>query len=81
MDSARINKVFYRKDDTTPLTPAQLVSLAIKSGMTARLEDYPARISGVHCGCSGPGEFFLMKQKPGEKRYMRCRVCGAMSHL
>lgn len=81
---AVINKV-YKKGSGIPLKPVQL---AKEAGFNITPADYPARISGSgHCDCPDGGEFELYpKSHPsvkssGGKRYMKCRICGGVSHL
>lgn len=45
-----------------------------------------SRISGDLCDCFGNGRFILEREtledkKMGQKRYMKCKVCGKYSHL
>ena len=78
-----INKVFYRGSNI-PLMPKQL---AAEAGFNFLESDYPYRISGKMCDCENGGEFDLFpKDHPaviesGGKRYMRCWICGEISHL
>ena len=73
------NYVFRNKTDSISLTPEELAVEAGSPGITA--EDYPERILGHLCNCYLPGEFVLLPREKGQKRYMRCRNCGAHSHL
>lgn len=86
----RENKV-YRPGGTVPLSP---VELAMEANAITKKRPFGAwdfrgadsRIAGVLCDCPDGGEFELLpKDDPdvieGGKRYMRCRVCGAFSHL
>jgi len=78
-----IGRVFY-KGDSIPLTLAQL---AKEAGPFLKVSDFPERVSGRgHCDCEGGGDFELLSADDpavveGGKRYMRCRICGGISHL
>ena len=79
-----INKVFKKGSDI-PLKPVQL---AKEAGFNITPADFPSRISGSgHCDCPNGGEFELYPKShravksSGGKRYMKCRICGGISHL
>ena len=79
-----INKVFYYKTKIL-LTPKQL---AEEAGYNLKESDYPGRISGSgHCDCKNGGKFNLLPKNhrsvksSGGKCYMKCRICGGISHL
>ena len=82
-EPAIINKVYYKGSDK-PLTPRQL---SRASGFWLSEDDFPERISGSgHCYCKNGGEFELLSTKnypvkDGNKRYIKCRICGEHSHL
>jgi hypothetical protein len=82
-DVVVINKVYYKGSDK-PLTPKQLARAA---GYWLTEYDLLERISGNgHCDCKNGGEFELLPTKnypvkEGNKRYMKCRICGGHSHL
>jgi hypothetical protein len=77
------NRVYYPGSDV-PLTPLQL---ARETDYAFGVCGFPGRLSGSgFCDCAGGGEFELYpKDDPdvisGGKRYMKCRVCGGVSHL
>lgn len=85
------NKVYLHKGDAEEMTPLQLIyALGFDSnkyiGVISPVEMIE-RITGYHCDCGeNKGEFDLLPVDDpsvvdGGKRYMKCRKCGAYSHL
>lgn len=77
-----MNKVYYTKRSTKPLTQYQL----LKESVFFLDERGMSRLEGSHCKCNGNGEFVLLPKEnkaviEGGKRYMKCRKCGCWSHL
>jgi hypothetical protein len=69
----------YRPGGSIPLSRYEL---AAEAGGKIKYTDYPERLTGVHCDCGeGRGEFELLPKEEGQKRYIRCRLCGGHSHL
>jgi hypothetical protein len=81
----------YAKGENIPLSPGQLAdeANAICRGTPFSCLDFSSfegRTSGQHCSCKEPGRFNLFPKddsmvQEGGKRYMRCRICGGISHL
>lgn len=49
-------------------------------------EEMRSRLTGYHCNCRpGEGELLILRpesgEKPFEKAYVQCRICGGYSHL
>jgi len=81
----------YNIGKFTPLTSSELSDAANEVCVFKVFEasDFTGttnRISGIHCSCNGNGEFELLPAVhpdcvAGGKRYMKCRICGGVSHL
>jgi len=82
----------YRRDENIPLTA---VELAYEANRITRSKPFTpndfigsnSRIQGTgHCDCCGNGRFELYSVLhpfvcEGKKRYMKCKICGGISHL
>lgn len=82
------NLVFKDADSKIPMTEDELAS-EFWYGDIKKIKKYGydmSRISGDLCDCFGNGRFVLEEtneedKKIGQKRYMKCKICGKYSHL
>lgn len=83
-----LNPVFKDENSTIPMTEEELAN-EIWYGDKEKVKKYGydmSRIAGDLCDCFGNGRFVLEKatkedKNIGQKRYMRCKICGKYSHL
>lgn len=82
------NLVFKNTRSRKPMTERELAE-EFWYGNKAKMKKYGYdmnRLSGELCDCDGQGRFVLEEpteydKKIGQKRYMKCRICGNYSHL
>ena len=82
------NLVFKDEKSIMPMNQQELAN-EMWYGDKEKIEKFGydmSRISGDLCDCFGNGRFILERETPedkkmGQKRYMKCKVCGKYSHL